>query len=210
MLDDEVRIVGTSKIKGDLIACGLTVLPWREKLIDFSTPTFPTQVWLLVRWDLPVQPIQPSANLNEDILAVKALFRDRKVKEVMGKKATCIDPALYNLEETGVQCRVANLNLNEMAPALINGEAESILLDVPDALVALEKWTGELKIIGPISETQFMSVGFPKSSQELRKTFNEFFEQIKKDGTYLKLVKKYYPRAISYFPGFFRDAATDK
>ena len=33
----------------------------------------------------------------------------------------------------------------------INGEAETTILDVPDALIALEKWPGKIKIIGPIS-----------------------------------------------------------
>jgi ABC-type amino acid transport substrate-binding protein len=40
---DEIRNSGPLEIKGDLIACGLAVLPWREKIVLFSRPTFPTQ-----------------------------------------------------------------------------------------------------------------------------------------------------------------------
>ena len=183
---DEIRMVEPSDIQGDLIACGLTVLPWREKVVDFSRPTFPTQVWLLTRGDSPVKPIQPSQNIKRDIETVNSLLKDRTIKEVMGKKGTCLDPELYDLYRTGASCKLANLNLNELAPALIAGEAESILLDVPDALVALEKWTGQLKVIGPISELQSMSVGFPKSSPELRQAFDEFFERYARSGSYLK------------------------
>jgi hypothetical protein len=45
-------------------------------------------------------------------------------------------------------------------PALIAGESESTLLDVPDAPIALQKWTGQVKIIGPISEVQMMACAF--------------------------------------------------
>jgi ABC-type amino acid transport substrate-binding protein len=206
---DEIRTTGTAEIKGDLIACGLTILPWRKKLVDFSNPTFPTQVWLLTRGDSRVHPIQPSQDINRDIGVVKALFKEGLIKQVMGKKATCLDPDLYSLQQTGVGCKLANLNLNELAPALINGEAESILLDVPDALIALEKWTGQVKVIGPISEPQYMSVGFPKDAPELRKAFDDFFAQCQRDGTYLKLVKKYYPRAHIYFPDFFKEVSSE-
>ncbi len=37
----DVEIIGESEVKGDIIGNGLTVLPWREKLISFSSPYFP-------------------------------------------------------------------------------------------------------------------------------------------------------------------------
>jgi ABC-type amino acid transport substrate-binding protein len=77
------------------------------------------------------------------------------------------------------------------------------LLDVPDALMALEKWPGDVKVIGPISDTQVMGVGFRKSSPELRQAFNAFLRRLQRDGTYAALVRKYYPSAFRYFPDFF-------
>ncbi len=204
---DQVTTVGSTPRRGDIIACGLTILPWREKVVDFSIPTFPTQVWLLTRGDSPVRPIEPSQDVGRDIGAVKTLLKDGAIREVMGKKATCLDPFLYDLQQTGAECKLSGLNLNELAPALINGEAESILLDVPDALIALEKWTGLIKVIGPVSEPQYMSVGFPKGSGEFRKAFDDFMAQCRRDGTYSRLVRKYYPRAQVYFPDFFKGVA---
>ena len=95
--------------------------------------------------------------------------------------------------------------LNELAPAIMNGEAETTILDVPDALIALEKWPGEIKVIGPISPKQQMGCGFAKKSPKLRKAFNSFFEKCKADGTYYRLVKKYYPAVFIYFSEFFED-----
>ena len=109
------------------------------------------------------------------------------------------------MQETGARSRYFSANLNDLAPAVIQGEAELTLLDVADSLVALEKWPGKLKVIGPISPVQEMSCAFPKESEKLRERFNLFFEQIKRDGSYLRLVRKYYPTAPAHFPDFFRD-----
>lgn len=188
-------------ITGDIIANGMTVLPNREKLVDFSTPTFPTQVWLIARSDSSISPISPTDNIEKDIEMVKSLLKGR---EVLGVRNTCLDPDLYNLESAGARVRIFPGSLNELAPAIISGEAETTLLDVPDALIALDKWPGRIKIIGPISQTQVMGCAFAKSSGELRTVFDQFLESCKKDGTYKRLIAKYYPRAPYYFPEFFR------
>ena len=60
-------------------------------------------------------------------------------------------------------------------------------------------------MIGPISPRQEMACAFAKTSPQLRETFNRFFDGIKKDGTYLALVRKYYPSAPRHFPEFFED-----
>ena len=98
----------------------------------------------------------------------------------------------------------ANLILNDVIPAMLKGESEMALLDVPDLIVGMEKWPGQIKVIGPISEAQEMGVGFRKSSPALRDAFNEFFVGLRKDGTYMKLVDKYFRAAPRYFPAFFK------
>jgi ABC-type amino acid transport substrate-binding protein len=69
--------------------------------------------------------------------------------------------------------------------------------------VALEKWPGQIKVIGPLSEKQDMACAFAKTSPQLRQAFNEFLKQCQQDGTYLGLIKKYYPMVLDYFPEFF-------
>ena len=199
---DEVVVIGKAAIRGDVLANGLTVLPFREKIINYSTPTFPTGVWLIARADSPLKPITPSGNIENDIKKVMELLPGRSV---LTMKGTCLDADLYNLSATGAKIilHTASENLNDVAPAIINGAAEATLLDVPDALVALQKWPGEIKVIGPVSPRQLMGVGFAKSSNELRKAFNEFFQTHMKDGTYEGLVRKYYPTVFLYFNDFF-------
>jgi ABC-type amino acid transport substrate-binding protein len=86
---------------------------------------------------------------------------------------------------------------------VLRGDAEASLLDVPDALVALEKWPGEIKVIGPVSESQVMAAAFRKDSPRLREAFNEYLRKIRADGTYEVLVTKNYPAVLGFFPEFF-------
>jgi ABC-type amino acid transport substrate-binding protein len=198
----EVDILGITKPKGDIIANGLTILPWRQKVVDFSTPTFPTQVWLLARADSPMNPVQPTGNPDNDIHAVKAMLKNKTVLE---KKNTCLDAELYQIADVGAIVKSFSGGLADMAPAIIQGEAECTILDVPDALVALEEWGDKVKVIGPVSKFQGMGVGFTKDAPLLKKAFNDFLKKIKNDGTLYKLVNKYYSLAFQFYPDFFSD-----
>jgi ABC-type amino acid transport substrate-binding protein len=202
---NDVNVIGRMPIRGDLIANGLTVLPWRQKVLDYSAPTFPTQVWLVTASQSPLKPIAPSGNLNQDIAQVKSLLQG---KTVLGISGTCLDPQLYDLDAVHAISKLFSGGLNELAPAVLKGDAEVTLLDVADSLVALNKWPGQIKILGPISEQQEMGVGFRKDSPELRQAFAKFYSRIQADGTYRALVKKYYPDVFDYYPEFFAQGKT--
>lgn len=201
-----MRAVGSRPIRGDIIGNGLTILPGRQKVLDYSIPTFPSAVWLLARADSPVQPIKPSGDLLTDI-------KETKKKLSLGKTFvmdnSCLDPRLYDIEGKGYPLHrfTKSTNLNDIVPAVVKGESEMSLLDVPDLIVAMEKWSGQIKVIGPISEQQEMGAGFRKTSPELRQAFNEFLVQLQKDGTYMSLVKKYFRAAPRYHPEFFKKVA---
>ena len=198
---EDIEIVGNVPVKGDIVANGFTILSWRKKVVNFSTPTFPTQIWVIARHDSAMRPIKPSGDIDIDIASVKALLKGRTV---LGVANTCLDPSLYSLGEAGARVKLFTRNLNELAPAVIKGDAEATLLDVPDALIALEKWPGKIKVIGPLSHMQNMGCAFAKSSINLQDAFNRFFDQCKKDGAYVRLVKKYYPTVLRYYPEFFK------
>jgi len=199
--DGKVTITGACAIQGDLISNGLTELDWRKELLAYSNPTFQTQVWLLTRADAPLKPITPGDTVETDIAAVKAKLSGISV---LGMSGTCVDPQLYHLTKYGAKIIFHQGNLNELAPAVMSGLAESTLLDVPDSLVALQKWPNAFKIIGPVTRVQNMGVGFRKDSPQLREQFNAFLQKFRESGHYLELVQKYYPTAIYYFEDFFK------
>lgn len=198
----EVMLTGDYPVKGDMIATGFTMLPWREAIVLFSKPTFPSQVLLVARADSGLTPVKGSRELARDIQETKAMIGKNSL---LVMERTCLDPANYGLKGAGVDLKAytRSTNLNEMVPALLNREAELTLLDVPDAILDLKKWAGQIKVLGPISENQDLAAAFPKDAPELRKAFDEYLVKIKADGTYDKLVDKYYPGIRRYFPEFF-------
>jgi len=199
---DNVSLQGSFPVKGDMIATGFTVLPWREAVLLYSKPTFPSQVLLVARAQSAFTPIPGSKDLGSDILKTKAMIGKNSLL-VMEK--TCLDPANYGLKGVGLDLRMytRSTNISEMVPALINKEAELTLLDVPDVVLDLKKWAGQIKVLGPISEHQDLAAAFPKDSPELRAAFNEYLAKARADGSYDKLVDKYYPGIRRYFPDFF-------
>nr|WP_320133593.1 transporter substrate-binding domain-containing protein [uncultured Holophaga sp.] len=197
----EVEFLGGTPVKGDIIATGFTILAWRKKLVDFSEPTFPSQIWLVARADSRLRPIKPSGNLEKDIARTRAMMQG---KSVLSMEKTCLDPSLYDLAGAGAKVICFKGQLNEIAPAILRREAELTILDVPDALVALQKWRGRLKVLGPITGPQEMGAAFPKDAPRLREAYNTFLIKIRSDGTYQRIVLKYYPTAPQSFPGFFR------
>jgi ABC-type amino acid transport substrate-binding protein len=187
-------------IRGDVIATGMTVLPWRARSVAFSSPVFPTQVWVVARATSPIAPIQPTGRLQDDIAAVKALLAG---KALVGVPDTCLDPALYALERTGAKLELKQLQLDEVAPAVIQGEGDLALLDVADAMVALQRFPGKLKVIGPVSSRQTMAVAFRPASTRLREAFEAYLAEARRDGSYDALVATYFPEAPVYFRDFF-------
>jgi ABC-type amino acid transport substrate-binding protein len=192
-----------ARIRGDVLATGLTVLPWRARSVAFSAAVFPTQVWVVARADSPVRPIAATGVVARDIDAVKVALRGRSL---LGVSNTCLDPSLYRLDATGASIHLRKLRLDEVAPALINGDSDLALLDVADAMVALQRFPGRLKIVGPVSDRQEMAAAFRKGSPRLREAFDAFLAETRRDGSYAALVRAYFPEAPVFFPEFFASA----
>ena len=200
--DGDDVVTGPAPRTGDVGASGITIWSRRERFVAFSTPTFPTQVWLVARADSVMTPIAPGGDPGKDIDAVR---RQLKGQSVLGKPRTTLDPALYALAEAGATVRQFDGNVNELVPAIIQGAADCATLDVPTALIDLQKWAGRVKVIGPVSPPQAMGAVFAKDTPELRLAFNAFVERCRKDGTYWRLMHKYFPAILDWRRDFFRD-----
>lgn len=199
---EQITILSENQpIRGDVIATGFTVLPWREKIVDFSPMTFPSGVWLIAHAESSLKPILPTGDIDEDVKIVKSNLNG---VSILGLKNSCLDPNLYGLSETGAKIEIfpADRKLEEMIPAVVARLTEATLMNVPVALVALESWPGEIKVVGPVSPRQKMASAFAKTSPKLRQAFEQFFQQLKTSGQYKKLVEKYYPSLFIYYPDF--------
>lgn len=201
LADGSIEITGQCPVKGDIIATGMTILPWRKALLDYSTPTFPSGIWLMALADSALKPIRPQGNIHADIKKVKSVING---VSVLSKPGTCLDPSLYGFNDSGAHWVARDIKLYEFIPALMNREAECSLIDVPDAMIALEKWPGQIKVLGPVSLPQKMGCGFRKTDKDLCKAFNKYLNTLKKSGRYMELVRRYYPGINVYFPDFFK------
>lgn len=186
-------------IRGDIIASGLTVLDWREELLLLSSPTFPTQVWLLAASRHPYRPVEPSGSISTDIERTRDMVKN---STVMGLKDTCLDPFLYDLDKKGGKIVYFDGETNDLVPAMIKGVSDLLLLDVPDFLASLSSWQGRIKVLGPITETQTMAVAFSPEGEKLKDSFELFFAELIEKGEYREMVTKYYPGLFNHFPLF--------
>ncbi len=198
---DTVKTVGSCRKKGDIISTGFTVLPWREKIVSFSSMTFPSGIWLISAMNSKLTPIKPSGSITDDIEMVK---KNLAGVSVLGLQGSCLAPGLYGLQKTGAEIHYfpPDHDLDEMIPSVMAKVVDSTLMDVPVALVALARWPGKIKVIGPLSLPQKMACAFAQDSPELKKAFDSFFSAYKKNGAYRRLVEKYYPSVFTYYPDF--------
>ncbi len=195
-----VKKLGNVPVRGDLIANGLTILPWREKLLSFSDPVFPTQVMIVSSIESRLKTIKNGHDISQDI---KSSVSQLNGIRLLGKYNTCLDIKLYDVKGVDVHFVDFPGNLNDLIPAVIAGKADATLLDMPDILIGLSKWPGKIKVIGPVSDEQAMAVAFTKDACKLRERFNAYLKRIKADGTYYDLVMKYYPLIMQFKPDFF-------
>ncbi|MBU4563874.1 MAG: transporter substrate-binding domain-containing protein [Proteobacteria bacterium] len=187
-------------VRGDVWAGGVTVLPWRQKVMAFSQPTFPNQVWLVARADVKVEPIKPSGDPGKDAAQVKNRLKHLSVLCVPG---TCLDGRQYQLDQAGAKLIDYTGKVSDIVAVVVQGQSQALLQDAPDAMVSLQKWPGQLKVIGPVSPVQQMAAAFAPSSPRLRGEFNRFLTQLKRSGRYRAMAQKYYPAVVDYFPEFF-------
>lgn len=197
---DEVEILGTAPVKGDIIGNGLTVLPWRKKVIHFSQPYFPSAIWVVARADSDLKPIEPSGDHDRDVMLTKLLLEGR---QLLGIRDTCLDPDLYDIPHCTARYK-EGLQLNDLPGAIIKGEFELTLQDAPDALLALVNYPGRVKVIGPVTEEQAMAFGISQVSPELLDSFNAFLRKLRESGKLRELIFKYYPLIGDYFPNTAR------
>ncbi|RUM38760.1 MAG: hypothetical protein DSY70_07150, partial [Desulfobulbus sp.] len=138
-------------------------------------------------------------DINKDISMVK---NELHGISVLGLKESCLAPSLYGINKNGARIKFfpPDLNLDRRIPSIIGEEAESALIEIPPALIALSTWPGKIKVIGPVSPPRKMACACAKDSPKPKHVVDAFFEDFKKSGRYLKLLGKYYLSIFTYYP----------
>lgn len=164
--------------KGDFIAASLTIIPSREDLVDFSSGYLP---------------IQQKAILHKNDYKIRKL-KDLEGTTIHVRRGTSYEERLNELKNEGLDIEIKLYN-DMPTEELIRMVAEKeIQVTVADSNIALlnRRYYPGVKIAFHIEEQQFLGWAVKKGKKALLKKINEFFKEIKKDGTFAKNHQKYY------------------
>jgi len=163
---------------GDLIAAGITIVPSREKRVDFSDP------YLTVRQEVIV---------HHDNYNIKNID-DLRGETVHVRAGTSYHERLAALLGEGVEMELV-LIPDVLTDELIRRVAdEEIGITVVDSNIALlnKIYHPDIRIAFSLSEPQSLAWAVRKDDKELLGAINEFFTQIRTNGTLDELYSRYH------------------
>src|SRR5215212_3634040 len=159
----------------DAAISAMTITKERELQIDFSDPYFNADQALLVASDSEVKSIDD--DLAEEPVGVQA-----------GSTGQIEAEALLDGEQIGKI--VTYRTIGEAFAALEGGKIEGVIYDLSAAHRKIVESDGEIRFVEPISTGEQYGIAFPKDSP-LVDPVNRALAEIKDDGTYEKLYKKW-------------------
>ena len=158
----------------DAAISAMTITKEREQQIDFSDPYFNADQALLVASDSEVQSIEDLAEAPVGVQAgstgqIKAedLLDDEQIGKIMPYRT-----------------------IGDAFVALEGGKIEGVIYDLSAAHRKIVESGGEIRFVEPISTGEQYGIAFPKDSP-LVDPVNQALAEIKDDGTYEKLYKKW-------------------
>lgn len=167
----------------DSAISAMTITEDREKQIDFSDPYFNADQSLLVQSDSDIKSVD---DLGDATVGVQAgTTGEIKTKEFVsdGKAG---ELRSYNTVEDAFS-------------ALENGQIDAVINDLPVSQDKVNTSNGRLKLVETIPTGEQYGIAFPTDS-ELVKPVNDALAEIKDDGTYAKIYKKWIGREPEEIP----------
>jgi ABC-type amino acid transport substrate-binding protein len=158
----------------DAAISAMTITTERERQIDFSDPYFDADQALLVASASDVQAID---DLAEAPVGVQA-----------GSMGQIKAEELRDGEQIGEI--MTYRTIGEAFVALEGGKVEGVIYDLSAAHRKIVESGGEIRFVEPISTGEQYGIAFPKDSP-LVDPVNQALAEIKDDGTYEKLYKKW-------------------
>ena len=156
----------------------MTITEERAKQVDFSDPYFEAKQVIIARADA-------------DIKGVK----DLEGKIVAVQQGTTGDFAAVRLvEEKGIKFKIVRFEgTPEALMAIQKGDADAAIIDNFVAYLAMKENPDIYKVIEDKEfAPEYYGIAVNKDNPELLKKINEVLKEIKQDGTYDKIYKKWF------------------
>ena len=177
-------IGGLANNQYDVAISAMTITPERAERIDFSDPYFNADQSLLVPSDSGIGSVGEIGNATVGV-----------------QLGTTGEIKANEFEERGdITGEIRTFDTIEDAfAALNNGQIDAIINDLPVSQDEVNGSDGALEIVEVIATGEQYGIALPKDS-ELRQDMNEALAEIKEDGTYEEIYKKWIGRAPEEIP----------
>lgn len=170
-------IPGLVAHKYDVICSAMTITEERKKQVDFSDPYFEAWQVIVVRAD------------NTDISKAE----DLAGKVVGVQIGTTGQFVAEDLVKSGIEFEIKTYDTTPDALLdLKNGNIDAVIIDNGVAEKALKNNPDVYKIVGGKLSYEEYGIAVAKDNPELLKAINKALKEIKEDGTYDKIYKKWF------------------
>lgn len=163
----------------DIVAAGMNKDdPERQKQVDFSDAYYESQLFVVVPVD------------NDTITSIDDLTADMKVAAQTGTTGA---EKVKELKEQGVIAEAVILDgLDTCMMQLINGDVAAVINDKPVNEAYMNKQPDKIKMVGEALNAENYGFAVKKGNEELLEKINTGLKNIKEDGTFDKLVDKWF------------------
>jgi ABC-type amino acid transport substrate-binding protein len=152
-----------------------TITKAREKKVDFSDPYFNADQSLMVQSDSPIKSVD---DIGDGTVGVQlGTTGELKAKEFKEQGKITGEIRTFDTITDGFS-------------ALENGQVDAIINDLPVSLDKANQSDGTLEVVQNIPTGEQYGIAFPTGSELLEPT-NKALEEIKKDGTYVKIYEEW-------------------
>jgi ABC-type amino acid transport substrate-binding protein len=156
----------------DMVSSAATITPEREKTVDFSSPYFPADQSLMVKKGSDVKTVDDLEGkvVGAQLGTTGAKFAEDETKAKSVRTYDLIDDAFQ---------------------ALQSGQVDAVINDFPVSKYA-EQSKPELVVVQTIPTGELYGFGFANEQDNLREQVNKALDEVKKDGTYTKIYRKWF------------------
>lgn len=162
----------------DIAAAGISINKKRAKQVDFSDAYWDAGLVLAVKSD------------NNKVKSVNDLTKDMKVSAQAGTAGAA---KAEKLKKEGKIGDVTLLNGVDVAVMqVISGYADAVINDKPVTEAYIKKQKGKIKIVGKTMDAESYGIAVKKGNDELLKKINKGLANLKKNGEFDKIVKKWF------------------
>jgi polar amino acid transport system substrate-binding protein len=161
--------------KFDMVIAGSTILPERERVVDFSHPYFLNEQSLLVRRDGDIRTIEDLAG------------------ETVGVQRGTTGHT-YARENADAGDLRAYPEIDDAFNALVAGQVEAVIFDLIGTQEAAKTLEG-LEVAEAYGTDEVLAMAFAEDNDALREAANEIIVELKQNGFIADLYQKYFRKA---------------